>query len=129
LSNSSSLVYRARNNAKDIVAALRQGGLSVGQPLARLRSQHVSIEDLLYEERALLPEVVFLILHKLKHAFLHFIGEVDGCLSLDSAQQADAALGPIAAIQRSCDRLNQLHDELVSCIQAYLGVNHDLGSG
>src|SRR5262249_23572149 len=73
-----SLVYRARNIARTLKESHdAEVRYRHREPLRNLRSYHEAFENLLFEERALLPENLFNILHGLKHHLAYFVESVE----------------------------------------------------
>lgn len=78
LRTAASLVYRARNFARDINAHPEQ--IDRKQPRERLeglKAYQTAIEELLYEQRALLPDSLFRNLHDMKGYLKGFIVRVE----------------------------------------------------
>lgn len=73
------LVYKARNAARymrdnpDRVPPLleRQGGWEY-DPIRAIKSFHAAIEELLFEDRAVLPKEIFAVAHEFKHLILRY---------------------------------------------------------
>ncbi len=78
LRTSASLVYRARNCARDISAhPAHIDRKHSRERLEGLKAYHTAIEELLYEQRALLPDSIFRNLHEMKTSLSAFILHVE----------------------------------------------------
>jgi hypothetical protein len=118
-----SLVYRARNAAR----ALKDSPEEIErnhsrEHLRKLRSLHESIEDLLYEERALLPSDLFKILHELKHHLLAFFAQVEDYRKSRRRNMEDIAKARVKDLEEVYGKLDHDYDSLVRLVQSHVGL-------
>lgn len=77
LKTATSLVYRARNTARDIhkyIISSKEIEEKIKKKfLKTLNSYHTTFEELLFDERSVIPEELFKHLHDLKHAIAFFV--------------------------------------------------------
>ena len=119
-----SLVYRARNTARDIQESPEEVNTQNGRDRLRtLQAHSETVRDVLISERAILPDHIFRNLHSLKH---HLLGFVQGVEELRSIRQRGAKDGRIA---KMADHLRHMYDgldanycQLVVLIQQQMGV-------
>jgi hypothetical protein len=90
--------------------------------LRKLRSLHESIEDLLYEERALLPSDLFKILHELKHHLLAFFAQVEDYRKSRRRNMEDIAKARVKDLEEVYGKLDHDYDSLVRLVQSHVGL-------
>lgn len=121
-----SLVYRARNAArtlKETPDSETRGRLR--GPLRNLHSYHEAFENLLFEERALLPDRLFSILHDLKNHLAHLSMLVEHSRRFQERGRDQARTHLVKEIERSYLILDQGYEVLVGAVQSYIGVKGD----
>lgn len=113
------LVYRARNTLEAATAP------SPGQPLPldatdRLHAYHAAIEQLLYDERAVIPPQVFDRLHGMKHELAR-LNRLMRDLQRNSASTS-VAITPTNDVVEAARAIDTAYKELVERVQGALGV-------
>jgi hypothetical protein len=116
-----SLVYRARNKARTLSLAMNQQAESRQRELIELRELHVSIENHLYDERALLPQEVFNVLHYLKHDLFALFNAIEFVV-LNDRVGSKAKDVSTSDLEQLYEKMNQKYDQLLRLVQTYLGV-------
>ena len=117
-----SLAYRARNLARTLKRQAEEEAPNVDD-LRQLRDLHVELTDLLYDERAILPDSVHLLFHELKHDFIGFIAEIDVVRRDAFAMTGRPGDDALSAVRAHYDKLDRAYARLLETIQLRLGTN------
>jgi hypothetical protein len=115
------LVYRARNAIRNL-----RDDLELSDNLHRLKTYHEAIESLMFEERALLPKLIFDILHGLKH-HLHAAAILQAQVAVSEnslhAQPSRAGEDRRHRLVEGYARIDSDYDDLLGAVQQYIGVS------
>jgi hypothetical protein len=114
--------YRARNLARALKKQAIETKPNVDD-LRELRDRQVELTNLLYEERALLPNAEYLVMHKLTNDFVEFIAEIDVVRRNASASTVNPGDDALAAVRAHYEKLDQGYAKLLELIQLRLGTN------
>jgi transcriptional regulator with XRE-family HTH domain len=116
-----SLAYRCRNAARCLAESAEGIVRTAGQQrLRQLRDLHADLEDLLYEERALLPTDVFDVGHRLKHELLEFFTRIVEYGGFHTKTQYDAADEVLKLINTIYQRLDEQYLQMVKLVRAQI---------
>jgi hypothetical protein len=122
LKQAASLVYRTRNGARALNEAIRAHSASVSRSeIQQLREQHAEIKELLFEEIAILPPAIFMILHSQGHALDSYCDRVERILHQKGKRLA--MMKNLDSLEEVFLRLDEGYHQLTEAIRAELGVS------
>lgn len=121
LKHSLSLVYRLRNTVREIIIHVEdRDQRGIYQKRDQLISSIEEIQEVIYDERATLPESLFMAIHNLKYLAL----ELDqNFLDLLSSQKKVKHKEQVEKIKGAYKDIDELYSFLSQKIQDYLGVS------
>jgi hypothetical protein len=124
-----SLVYRARNIAREIQNSPEESNTRDGQKqFDQLVGYDQSIGGLLFMERAILPSDLFRKLHGLRHELHGFKVIVDEYRRIRQRGSRDERLGRVAdELRQVYGRLDAQYEQLTLAIQDQIGVQKGIG--
>ncbi|HKI01443.1 MAG TPA: toll/interleukin-1 receptor domain-containing protein [Thermoanaerobaculia bacterium] len=122
------LTYRSRNVARTLKQSPGDAVLP-GHRDARniLGSYHQAVENLLFEERALLPDKIFRILHDLKSQLRKFIFILDMYRDKPAGHRRSPPPNLNNEVAAAYEGLEQSYEALVQAVQSHIGVVSDQG--
>jgi hypothetical protein len=112
-------IYRARNLSRSLANDLIGSAKAAGS-LLDLRELLADLTDLLTEERAILPDTVFRIIHALKYNFFDFVASYEALCSGPEAGTSSKE-SRISQVSEQYQRLDKGYGELLRAIQHRLG--------
>lgn len=117
------LTYRLRNTTRGLAEQLeKQKDLYTKEfrdELSKFELYHEALREIMFEERALLPEACFILMHDLRHKTLALLMEFQG-FTRKRSEGERAKLHEKAT--KTFNEIDNLHQQLVSIIQAHIGV-------
>lgn len=117
-----SLVYRARNAARHVKDKPDDIDRKESrEKLHSLRSYHCAMEELLFEQRAILPQHIFVQLHDLKNEVAGFVNCVESYRHKRRRQQGNEELRVTKDILSFYERLDSSYQRLVRSVQTHMG--------
>jgi hypothetical protein len=117
------LTYRARNAARSLKESPgRDTGGGRRGTLAALGSYHQAMEDLLFEDRALLTEPIFRGLHGLKHNLFRFASLIEDWRRREAKRHPSIASNVADNVATAYECLDRGYGALVIAVQSHLGV-------
>ncbi len=111
------LIYRARNAARGIH---QSDGKPDREVFRRLHFYHSSMEEMLFEQRAILPEDVFDVAHRTKHQVHELLAHVEHL-----RRRPDAAPKYTEYLREMYEALDTSYQHLVSAVQAHIKPDDD----
>lgn len=117
-----SLIYRARNAARQLKES---GGFYLpDNPVRMMKSYYNAIQELLFEERAILPRHLFQRVHQIKGRIEAFVGFVSFYQEECKAGRRDnnEVLDILMHMKTTYQSLEEGHEQLVAEIQSFIGV-------
>lgn len=119
-----SLTYRLRNTVKDI---LDQKGIRDEKLLTRFKTYFSALAEILFEERAVLPQYIFGLAHELKHALAIVMNYMEAVKfkGKQSKINDDEVERIYQDILKSFTRIDEICSLLVIQTQTALGLQDD----
>ena len=123
-----SIVYRLRNAMREAAQPAARTDIGhVREAMRRVHSYHDALEELLFEEKAILPAALFETSHEVKQATQIFMVEVEEYVTSMSGGKDGAAREKRLAVEKRIDdtyeRIDALYAKLADGVHAALGVD------
>ena len=110
------LIYRARNAAREIY---QSDGRADRDAYQRLQAYHTSMQEILFEQRAILPKDVFLTAHDSKH---HLIGLLSAIERFRRPGRSEPRPDHNDEVRKIYELLDAGYQRLVSAVQSHIKI-------
>jgi Na+-transporting NADH:ubiquinone oxidoreductase subunit NqrC len=115
-----SLIYRLRNTTRDLAAQIEKEDLSkVNETMKRFITYHSALDEVILEERALLPPPLFNLAHESKITALPLVADIE---NISRGKKSDKLQELYISTAEYFKRIDRLYQLMVNNVQAQIGV-------